>query len=487
MLAGYLIGLSHIDPLEFNLSLDRFLTDDLGSAPDIDLDFPRNIREELIKRVHQKWGWDRAALTGMISTYQMKGAVRDLGKALGLPPQDVDRLAKRVDSHHAGSLGPEMLSLPEFRDRVDAPVWRDLIDLAAQLDGFPKYLAQHPGGMIISSSPLIDIVPVQPGAIQDRYICQWDKDAIDQAGFVKIDFLALGALSQMQECLQLIEQRTGRYIDLSRIDFEDPAVYRMMHQGDTIGIFQVESAAQMQTIGRIRPMNLTDMACEVGAVRPGVGANHGVSQFIQRRTHPEIPWDYDHPLERRALERTLGVVLFQDQMNQLAMDVAGFSAAQADQLRRAFGRRNNRALLEGYWEQFRLGAAESGVPEEAAGRVFRKFNGQYMFPESHAFAFGVTAYHMAWLKHYYPLEFLAVIYSMCNKPHASCSPCAASLFLTAAMVPSSPPMALVSSCSASCRRDPGTRCTSPRSSIRFARCCSNRGSRSRSGRKFGQV
>ena len=410
MLVGYLIGLSHIDPLEFDLSLDRFLSDDMGSVPDIDLDFPRNIREKLIKRVHEKWGWDHAALTGMISTYKLKGAIRDLGKALNLPQREVDKLAKRVESYSAGSLQLEMLTLPEFRDKVDAPVWRDLIDLAAQLDGFPKYLAQHPGGMIISSSPLIDIVPVQQGAIKDRYICHWDKDSIDQAGFVKIDFLALGALSQMQEALLLIEEREGHYIDLSRIDFHDPAVYEMMHQADTIGIFQVESAAQMQTVPRIKPRNLTDMAYEVGAVRPGVGANDGVTQFIQRRAFG-VPWDYTHPLERRALERTLGIILFQDQVNQLAMDVAGFSAVEADQLRRAFIRRNNQTLIAFYWEKFQRGALELGVPEDAAQKIFKKFNGHYMFPESHAFAFGVTAYHMAWLKYYYPLEFFVAIFN----------------------------------------------------------------------------
>ena len=174
MLVGYLIGLSHIDPLEYNLSLDRFLSDDLGSVPDIDLDFPRNIREQLIVRVHQKWGWDRAALTGMISTYQMKGAIRDLGKALGLPAQGMAKLAKRVDSHDAKELELEMLQLTEYQDKVDAPGWRDLIEMSAQLDGFPKYLAQHPGGMIISSSPLIDTVPVQQSAIAGRYICHWD-------------------------------------------------------------------------------------------------------------------------------------------------------------------------------------------------------------------------------------------------------------------------------------------------------------------------
>ncbi len=410
MLVGYLIGLSHIDPLEYNLSLDRFLSHDLGSVPDIDLDFPRNIREELIVRVHRKWGWDRAALTGMISTYQMKGVIRDLGKALGLPAQDMDKLAKRVDSHDAKEMELEMLQLPEFRDKVDAPGWHDLIEMAAQLDGFPKYLAQHPGGMIISSSPLIDTVPVQQAAIADRYICHWDKDSIDQAGFVKIDFLALGALSQMQECLLLIEEREGNYIDLSRIDFDDRAVYETMHRADTIGIFQVESAAQMQTVPRIKPWNLTDMAYEVGAVRPGVGVNDGVTQFIQRRSEG-IPWNYDHPLEQRALERTLGIILFQDQVNQVAMDVAGFTSLEADQLRRAFGKRNNDLLIQHYWEKFREGAAGLGVSEDAAQRIFQKFNGHYMFPESHAFAFGATAYHMAWLKYYHPLEFYVAIFN----------------------------------------------------------------------------
>lgn len=410
MLVGYLIGLSHIDPLEYNLSLDRFLSDDLGSVPDIDLDFPRNIREQLIVRVHQKWGWDRAALTGMISTYQMKGAIRDLGKALGLPAQGMDKLAKRVDSHDAKELELEMLQLTEYQDKVDAPGWRDLIEMSAQLDGFPKYLAQHPGGMIISSSPLIDTVPVQQAAIAGRYICHWDKDSIDQAKFVKVDFLALGALSQMQECLLLIEEREGKYIDLSRIDFNDRAVYETMHRADTIGIFQVESAAQMQTVSRIKPWNLTDMAYEVGAVRPGVGVNDGVTQFIQRRSEG-IPWDYDHPLEQRALERTLGVILFQDQVNQVAIDVAGFTGLESDQMRRAFGRRNNDLMIRHYWEKFRDGAAVLGVPEDAAERIFRKFNGHYMFPESHAFAFGATAYHMAWLKHYYPLEFYVAIFN----------------------------------------------------------------------------
>jgi error-prone DNA polymerase len=410
LLIGYLIGLSHIDPLKYNLSLERFLHEDLSTVPDVDLDFPRNIREGLIVKVHEKWGWQRAALTGMIDTYQIKGAVRDLGKALGLPSDEVDRLAKKVEHRSAGDLGEEMRSLPEFKDKVDAPGWRDLIALAKELDGFPKYLAQHPGGMIVSSRPLIDLVPVQKGAIEGRYICQWDKDSIDDVAFVKIDFLALGALSQIQECLQLIEERHGYRLDLSRIDFADPQVYDLLGRGDTIGVFQVESAAQLQTITRLKPRNLVDMAIEVALVRPGVGATHSTHTYLRRRAGRE-PVTYDHPLEGRALERTLGAIVFQDQVNQLAIDVAGFTSAEADQMRRAFGRRNSQGLIEAYWQKFRAGAMAKGVPEEVAGKIFGKFNGQYMFPESHAYAFGITAYQAAWLKCHYPLEFYVSIFN----------------------------------------------------------------------------
>jgi error-prone DNA polymerase len=411
LLAGYLIGLSHIDPLKYNLSLERFLpADTMTNVPDIDLDFPRSIREELILRTHAKWGWRHAALTGTINTYMIKGAVRDLGKALGLPEAEIDQLSKQSDWGSAKKLRSKMERMPNFKDKVDAPVWRDLISLAAELDGFPKYVGQHPGGMILSSTPLSDIVPIQRGAIEGRYVCQWDKDSIDDAGFVKIDFLALGALSQLQDAVELIKARTGQRIDMSRIDFEDAKVYDMLCKGDTIGIFQVESAAQMQTITRLRPRNLLDMAHEVAAVRPGVGVNHGVHEYLLRRTKRK-PITYDCPQEQRALERTLGVVLFQDQVNQLAIDVAGFAPSEADRLRRAFGRKHNDELIEQYHQKFLAGAKGLGVPEEAAETVFKKFNGQYMFPESHAFAFGVTAYQASWLKYYYPLEFFVAIFN----------------------------------------------------------------------------
>ena len=410
MLVGTLIGLSHIDPLEYDLPLERFISEDeLLNVPDIDLDFPRDIREALILRVFEEFGWDHAALTAMLPTYKLKGVVRDVGKALGLPPLELDILAKRAESHNARNLASEMERIEELKDKIDLPGWRDLIEIGAQMQGFPKGLAQHPGGMIISSTPLIDITPVQQSAIDGRYICQWDKHGADSAGFLKIDFLALGALSQMQECLQLIEKRTGSHVDLTRIDFNDEAVYDDLGRGDTVGVFQVESAAQMQTITRMKPRNLYDLALEVAAVRPGVGANDGVSEFIRRRNGSK--WNYDHPLERRALEKSLGIILFQDQVVTLGVDIGGFTSSEADQMRRAFQRRNNEALVNRYWERFRDGAAERGVSEKIAEKIFLKFNPHYMFPEGHALAFGVTAYHMAWLRRHYPTEFYTSIFN----------------------------------------------------------------------------
>ena len=419
LLIGYLTGLSHIDPLQFGLRLDRFLPETTNgeklAPPDIDLDFPREIRTELILRIHERWGYERAVLTGMISTYRIRGAVRDLGKALGIAEDDLGRLNKRLDDHSSiPGLAREMAELPEFRDRVDAPVWQMLNELAGQLNHFPKYLAQHPGGMILSARPLSETVPLQRSAIDGRYICQWDKNAADDAGFVKIDFLALGALSQLSEALELIRKQTEERVDISRIDFEDPAVYTDIHNADTIGVFQIESAAQMQTVTRLRPRNLTEMAWEVGAVRPGVGVNDGVTLLIRRHMGREPDWQYDHPLEKKALERTYGVPLYQDQLAELAMYVAGMSAVDGDQMRRAFTRRNSERHVAHWKEKFMAGALAKGVPPDAAEKVFGKFHGMYQFPEAHAFAFGVTAYQMQWLKHYYPLEFFIGLFN--NQP-----------------------------------------------------------------------
>ena len=409
-LVAYLIGLSHIDPLAYNLSLGRFLNNDMSSLPDIDLDFPRNIREELIRRIHDKYGWDHAVITGSIATYKMKGCIKDIGKILGLPSKDLHNLSRQIDTRHSKDIESEMARLPSFREKINHPYWQIFMKLTSDLHGAPKYLSQHPGGMIISSSPLTDMVPVQPSTDGERYICHWDKDSIADAGFVKIDFLALGTLSQLHESLQLIENRTGKSIDISRINFDDQEVYKSIHKADTIGVFQIESAAQMQTVTRLKPKNLREMAYEVACVRPGVGNVNGVSQFISRYVNAD-KWEYDHPLEKPALERTHGVILYQDQVNELAMNVAGFQPREADHLRRAFGRKNGQSLIKKYWSQFKTGAIKRGVSESIALKIFNKFSGQYMFPESHAYAFGITAYQMSWIKHYYPLEFFIAIFN----------------------------------------------------------------------------
>ena len=296
MLVGYLIGLSHVDPVEYGLALDPFLSSETAVVPDIDLDFPRNIRERLILRIIEEWGWDHAALAGMMPTYKARGIVRDLGKALGLPVDEVAALARSLETDSPA----ELSASPTLLARCDRPGWRDLLTLSEQLAGFPKGLAQHPGGMLVSSTPLTDLMPIQPSAIGGRYVAHWDKDSIDDAGVLKIDLLALGALSQMQQAVRLVRDRSGIEPDLSRINYRDPEVFADLGRGDTLGVFQVESAAQMQTIVRMRPEDIYDLALEVAAVRPGVGANDGVAEFLRRREG--IAWDYDHPLERNALE-----------------------------------------------------------------------------------------------------------------------------------------------------------------------------------------
>ena len=405
MLVGYLIGLSHVDPVEYGLSLDRFLSAEATTLPDIDLDFPRDIRERLILRIIDEWGWDHAALAGMFATYKARGIVRDLGKALGLPPDEVDALARDLETDSVS----ELAHAPTLLARADRPGWRDLLTLSEQLARFPKGLAQHPGGMLVSSTPLTDLMPVQPSAIDGRYVAHWDKDSVDDAGVLKIDLLALGALSQMQEAVRMVRDRSGVEPDLSRIDYRDEGVFEDLGRGDTVGVFQVESAAQMQTIVRMRPEDIYDLALEVAAVRPGVGANDGVAEFLRRREG--MPWVYDHPLERNALGRSKGVIMFQDQVVQLGMDVGGFTAAEADRMRRAFGRRNGESLVASYREMFLNGAAARGVPQRAAEAIFGKFNPHYMFPEGHALAFAFTAYQMAWLRRYHPLEFFVALFN----------------------------------------------------------------------------
>ena len=418
----YLIGLSPVDPLKHNLMLGRFLNEELSSVPDIDLDFPREIREKLIERVYEKYGADHAALVCAFPTYKLRSAVRDVGKALGLPPADLDRIAKLSEPRSAKDLGKELALMPAYAPRLDAPPWKHLIELAEELAGFPRHVSQHSGGMIISSTPLIDLVPVQPAAMEGRFVCQWDKDSCDDAGFVKIDFLALGMLSLVEECLALIAAAhpDAKPLDLSRIDFADEQVYEMIRKGDTIGTFQIESRAQIQMLPRTQPETLEDLVVQVAIVRPGPIVGGAVTPYVLcrelERQGKAFQPEYDHPSLAPVLEETLGVILYQEQVMAVAMALAGFTAGQADLLRRAMTRKRSHEAMEQLWDQFREGAKKQGVPEDIAATVFKKLLGfaEYGFPKCHAASFAVLAYQSAWLKHHHPAQFVCALLN--NQP-----------------------------------------------------------------------
>lgn len=416
----YLIGLSHIDPVANNLFLGRFLNEALRSVPDIDLDFPRDIREELILRVYRKYGHEHTGLVCTFPTYRLRSAVREIGKALDLPLGELEKLAKLSEHRSATGLAEEIASLPEFRERADGPLWKMLGELAEDVAGLPRHISQHVGGMIVSSRPLVELVPLEPAAWEGRVLCQWDKDSCDDAGFIKIDFLALGMLSLVEDAVDLISERHGEAPDLSRIDFEDEAVYDRICAGDTVGLFQVESRAQIQMVRRTRPRNLHELAIQVAIVRPGPIVGGAVNPFVRRREmlreDPAYEIPYPHPLLEEPLGETLGVIIFQDQVLTVCQALAGFSDGQAESLRRAMSRKRSKEAMTAHWEEFRDGALARGVDETTAREVFQQVTAfsEFGFPKSHAAAFGLLAYQSAWLRHYHALEYYVALFN--NQP-----------------------------------------------------------------------
>ncbi|HEX5245663.1 MAG TPA: error-prone DNA polymerase [Gaiellaceae bacterium] len=414
-LVCYLTGLSHVDPVQANLSLGRFINRELSSVPDIDLDFPRDIREKLIVRVTERYGREHAALVATFATYRSRGAIRDVGKALGLPFADLERLAKLTDGWNAARVAEEVAMLPDAEQKLASPRWRAFAELCAEIGGLPRHISQHPGGMVISSRPLVGLVPVQPAAMAGRQMCQWDKDSCADAGFLKIDLLGLGMLSAVEECIDLVARTRGEQIDLSRIPLDDPDVFAEIQRADTVGCFQIESRAQMQTILRTRPENLDDITIQVALVRPGPIQGKAVHPYIERRQKlredPGYEPPADHPLLKEPLRETLGVVVFQDQVLDVAIHLAGFTIGEAEGLRRAMSRKRSHAALEAYRARFVEGARANGVDDDTANMVYDKlvaFSG-FGFPKSHSAAFGLLAYQSAWLRHHYGPEFLAAL------------------------------------------------------------------------------
>lgn len=377
----YLIGLSHVDPVRNELYLERFLNDEMASLPDIDLDFPRDIRDEILRRVYDRWGPEHAALVAAFPTYRFRSAVLDIGKVLGVPAPMLAKLNKLGGNFaSAHDVRREMANIPELRPLVDAPIWRDLIDLAHQVAGFPRHIGQHVGGIVISAEPLSSMVPVEPARMEGRFVCQWDKDSIDDARFVKIDFLALGMLSAVSECLDMIEEVHGKRIDLGRIDHNSPEIYSLIQEGDTMGVFQIESRAQIQVLPKTRPRNIDDLAVQVAIIRPGpimAGAFHPYMEYRDRVNRGEsVAVDYGHPelepLLKDCMAETVGHILYQDQIIQIACAVAGFTPGQADRLRRAMSRKRSTEAMLVLAEEFYAGADEKGVSHEAAEVAWEK-------------------------------------------------------------------------------------------------------------------
>jgi len=411
----YLTGLSHVDPIANDLFLGRFLNDELTALPDIDLDFPRDVRATLIPRIHERYGKDRSALVAAFPTYRARGAIRELGKALGLPPGEIERVARGSEGWSARDVAHDVASaLGE--ERLANGRWAWLARLAEQAHGLPRHLSQHPGGMVVATRPLIDCCPIVPAAMAGRQMVQWDKDSCADAGFLKIDLLGLGMLSAVERAVEDIAKHRGERIDLSRIPYDDPPTYDAIQRAETVGVFQIESRAQMASLLRTRPRTLQDITIQVAIVRPGPIQGGAVNPYIERlqrlRADPDFEVPYEHPSLVEPLKETLGTIIFQDQVIEVAMAFAGFSAGEAEGLRRAMSRKRSATAIESHHANFVAGAiATHGVEPELAERIFEKVRGfsGFGFPKAHGAAFGLLAYQSTWLRVHYAPEFLCAL------------------------------------------------------------------------------
>jgi error-prone DNA polymerase len=442
-LVCYLIGLSHIDPIASKLTLGRFLHEDLRGLPDIDLDFPRDIRAVLIPRVHERFGADHAALVAAFPTFRARGAIRELGKVLGLPPGEIERMARGAERYGSGAehdmasggAGAGAGAARGAEEGRDAGVnagsgdggsasregtaaprsarWHWLERLVEEAHRLPRHLSQHSGGMIIATRPLIDCCPVVPAAMEGRQMVQWDKDSCSDAGFLKIDLLGLGMLSAVERCVEQIERVRGERIDLSRIPFDDKETFASIREADTVGVFQIESRAQMQSLRRTRPENLDDLAVQVAIIRPGPIQGGAINPYIERRRRlredPAYEIPFEHPALEPVLRDTLGTIIFQDQVMEVAEAIAGFTPGEAEGLRRAMSRKRSQEMLDRHRGRFVEGAIRhSGADREVAERVWQKIEGfaGFGFPKAHSAAFGLLAYQSTWLRVHYGPEFL---------------------------------------------------------------------------------
>jgi error-prone DNA polymerase len=407
----YALGITNVDPISQDLLFERFLSEEREGFPDIDLDIAHQDREQVIQYVYNKYGREHAAMVCEVITYRARSAVRDIGKALGLSLPQVDTIAKSLDAHAVFTATPEQRAAALAQH---GPVARQLYELCAAIDGFPRHLSIHVGGFVITGEPLVELAPIEPATMADRTVVQWDKDDVETLGFVKFDLLGLGMLTLIDRAIKLVNQRQGPdgspALDLARLDYRDAAVYDMLGAADTVGVFQVESRAQMATLPRVRPRTLYELAIQVALIRPGPIQGQMVHPYIRRRNGEEEV-SYPHPLLEPVLERTLGVPLFQEQGMRLAIAAANFSPAKADALRKAMGSKRSHQRMQQLYADLITGMAANGIAPDLAERICKQLAAfaDYGFPESHACAFAALVYISAYLKRHHPVEFTCAL------------------------------------------------------------------------------
>ncbi|HEX7324848.1 MAG TPA: error-prone DNA polymerase [Rhodanobacteraceae bacterium] len=404
----FAIGITEVDPARINTLVERFISKERNEPPDIDIDFEHERREEVLQYIYRKYGRERAALTAEVICYKAKSAVRDVAKALGLPLDAVNKLAFALGWWNGET--PLDARLAEAGFDPASPIIRRVLRLTRDLLGRPRHLSQHVGGFVISDAPLATLVPVENAAMADRTIIQWDKDDLDSLGLLKVDCLALGMLTCLRKCMDLLRQHHRRDLTLATIPAEDPQTYAMLGEADTVGVFQIESRAQMAMLPRLRPHCFYDLVIEVAIVRPGPIQGDMIHPYLKRRNGEE-PVTYPSADTQAVLERTLGVPLFQEQVMKLAIVAAGYTPGEADQLRRSMAAWRRHGDIEKHRARITEGMLARGYTPEFAERLFDQLKGfgSYGFPESHAAGFALLAYASAWLKCHEPAAFLCAL------------------------------------------------------------------------------
>jgi error-prone DNA polymerase len=404
----YALGITAVDPARIDVLFERFISAARNEPPDIDVDFEHERREEVIQYIYQKYGRDRAGLAATVICYRSRGAIREVGKALGLSADTVAALAGSVWGWSNDPIADQRVREAGLdpRDRT----LRLALDLAAELVGFPRHLSQHVGGFVITRGPLSELVPIENAAMPERTVIEWDKDDLDTLGILKIDILALGMLTCIRKAFALIEGHYGRSLDLATVPAEDPAVYDMLSQADSLGVFQVESRAQMTMLPRLKPRAFYDLVIEVAIVRPGPIQGDMVHPYLRRRSGRE-PVEYPSEALRQVLGKTLGVPLFQEQAMKIAIVGAGFAPEEADRLRRAMATFKRNGEIHLFRDKFIRGMAANGYARDFAERCFGQIEGfgTYGFPESHAASFALLVYVSAWIKCFYPEVFACAL------------------------------------------------------------------------------